>query len=269
MNPTLHNLEPIHVIALTDRIQPSPPLAYWSPKRPALGRMELFSIRVTNALSALGATPRTTFAHDVVHTLRCHFITTTKLSKSCQPTRFSNWRNHESNNPSGVLSTAKKPRRKVFRRPCFPCHRLPNTPNPWQGLRETRLNYIGRRTLDNPPQNDFAPQVDDSSQPIVSQHVTIIVFRRSSVVFQEFLSSATARSATLCCCTNNVSLIMWALLRWGQPTRTAGRLCPIGLFVSLSCFRLAACGGDHATKSGLVQRCGGTSRHIPSWQRPP
>jgi hypothetical protein len=37
---------------------------------------------------------------DVVHTLRCHFITTTKLSKSCQPTRFPNWRNHHSINPS-------------------------------------------------------------------------------------------------------------------------------------------------------------------------
>ena len=37
---------------------------------------------VTNALSALGATRNATLRTDVVHTLRCHFITTTKLSKN-------------------------------------------------------------------------------------------------------------------------------------------------------------------------------------------
>jgi hypothetical protein len=31
----------------------------------------------------------------VVHTLRCHFNITTKLSKNTLPTRFSNWRNHD------------------------------------------------------------------------------------------------------------------------------------------------------------------------------
>ena len=70
--------------------------SHWSLKRPALGGMKLLSIRVTNALSALGATRNATCAHDVVHTLRCHFITTTKLSKNTLPTRFPNWRNPNS-----------------------------------------------------------------------------------------------------------------------------------------------------------------------------
>lgn len=49
------------------------------------------------ALSALGATSICTLQTHVVHKLRCHFITTTKLSKSLLPARSTHWRNHHFN----------------------------------------------------------------------------------------------------------------------------------------------------------------------------
>jgi hypothetical protein len=98
MNRTLLT-ELIHAIhAISDRSHPSTS-PNQSPKRPALRRRRLLTIRVTNALSALVATPHA-FACDVAHTLRCHYITTTKLSKNTQPTHCLNWRNTHSSNPS-------------------------------------------------------------------------------------------------------------------------------------------------------------------------
>lgn len=45
-------------------------------------------------LSALGATQPRDKSHDAWSLLRCHFVTTTKLSKNTQPTGFPYWRNN-------------------------------------------------------------------------------------------------------------------------------------------------------------------------------
>ena len=105
---------------------------------------------------------RNVCAH-VVHTLRCHFITTTELSKNTQPTRCSNWRNHQSSNLAERCQQVKKPFSKLFfgpfsaalslRRPVSPapCCQHPN----W--LLNANPNYIGRNALSKPHQQNISP----------------------------------------------------------------------------------------------------------------
>ena len=50
----------------------------------------------------------------VIHTLRCHFIITTELSKIALPTRFSNWRNSKSSSPAKRCQRLTRPTQKIF-----------------------------------------------------------------------------------------------------------------------------------------------------------
>ena len=152
MNQTLHDGADSCDHALRIELNPSS-ASHWPLKRPALRGIELLSIRVTNALSALGATS-THLRVMMWSRLRCHFITTTELSKNTLPTRFSNWRNSESSSPSDVCQRLTRPTKGFFSE-VFPavagCPALRCQPS--NGLLKTCLHYIGRRPHDNPPQN--------------------------------------------------------------------------------------------------------------------
>jgi len=140
------------VIALTDRTQPSP-TPNWPPKRPALCRIRsCFDPSNECSKCPWSHAYRKVCAH-VVHTLRCHFITTTELSKNTRPTRFSNWRNTQSSNLSERCQQVKTPIFKTFFRAVF-CRSISafrcQHPN---GLLKANPNYIGRNTLGNPHQH--------------------------------------------------------------------------------------------------------------------
>lgn len=106
MNPTLlYGKRRFHAVIPRIESRLHPPSTDRK-KRPALGGMKAadqFEQRML--LSALGAT-HDTICVVVVHTLRCHFITTTKLSKNTRPIRCPNWRKHIAYQPAETLSTA-------------------------------------------------------------------------------------------------------------------------------------------------------------------
>ena len=126
MNPTLQKSELIHVIALTDRTRPSP-AENWPLKQPARSRMRLLSDPSNECSKCPWSHVQRDVRAHVVHTLRCHFITTTKLSKNCQPTRFTNWRNSQSSVRLAPCQRLSRASRKIFfciqRRRQFPAAR--------------------------------------------------------------------------------------------------------------------------------------------------
>jgi|GEM_PF-4718096 len=117
MNPTLlYGKRRFHAVIPRIESQLHPPSTDRK-KRPALGGMKAadqFEQRML--LSALGAT-HDTICVVVVHTLRCHFITTTKLSKNTRPIRCPNWRKHIAYQPAQTLSTANHIFLEKFFRP--------------------------------------------------------------------------------------------------------------------------------------------------------
>jgi hypothetical protein len=92
----------------------------------------------------------------VAQTLRCHFITTTKLSKITRPTRCLNWRKHQLYLVSNSVSTGvARFLETFFRRTTFGnladirqvCRRISYRP---VSCGELGLDYIGSCLLRNP-----------------------------------------------------------------------------------------------------------------------
>ena len=149
MNPTLHQRSPDSRGLACGTITT---LVHFLPVAEATGPQRKKAVVPSNECSKCPWSHTDSLSRaDVVHILRCHFITTTELSKSCQPTRFSDWRNHESithANPCQRLTTPNKDFCD-----CFP---IPGQHPPRPGHAD-HLNYIGRNPCGNPHENGPVP----------------------------------------------------------------------------------------------------------------
>ena len=83
-------------------------------KRPASVQRGCCSTRVTNASKCPWSHANSPSRADVIHTLRCHIITTTELSKSYTPTRFRNWRNTEFSSPPRACQRPTRAPKTIF-----------------------------------------------------------------------------------------------------------------------------------------------------------